>query len=254
MLRILALSLLLSLSSQPSYAIVDSLAGFLVSDEEVYQLGEQSFEEIKKQERISQDEAAQRRVREIGRRIVEVANTDIPFEQWEFVVFDNDQINAFALPGGNVGVYTGLMRVAENDDQLAAVIGHEIAHVTEDHTKERIATSIATTLGTDILAQGAAAIVGGDNPAVREIAGMIVGAGADITLAKPFGRSQESESDAVGLRYMADAGYDPHAAVAFWQNMMQAKGGGGPPAFLSTHPSDQARITALEQQIRQMGY
>ncbi|MEO1017281.1 MAG: M48 family metallopeptidase [Pseudomonadota bacterium] len=237
--------------STPSPAIVDWLSDFVVSDEQVYQLGLKSFEEIKQQEKIADDRAAQRRVQEIGRRIVQASDSTIPADQWEFVVFDSDQINAFALPGGRVGVYTGLIDIAESDDQLAAVIGHEIAHVTQGHAKERITTGI----GTNALVSGASALIGGENPVTQQIADTILGAGAEFGVARPFGRGQESEADTVGLRYMAEAGYNPHAAVEFWQNMTQAKGGaGGLPAWLSTHPADQARINALKQEIKAMGY
>ncbi len=250
-LRALGLALALCLGwIKPSHAIVDLLSELFVSDQQVTQLGEQGFEEIKQQQKISQDLELQRLVKKMGQRIVRVASTDIPPEQWEFVVFDSPEVNAFALPGGHVGVYTGLIDIAENEDQLAAVIGHEIAHVTEGHVKERLTTSMGTSVGVALLAGWLA----GDSGWSDELAS-ILGVGTEYGVARPFGRGQETEADVVGLRYMADAGYDPRAAVSLWQNMMQAKGaGGGLPAWLSTHPADQARIERLEEELTRMGY
>ncbi len=236
--------------STPGQAQLGDLIGLLADDEQVAALGDKTFEQIKQQEKISNDRQAQQRIQTIGRRIVDASDSEIPVEDWEFIVFENDQINAFALPGGHVGVYTGLIDIAESDDQLAAVIAHEIAHVTEDHVQQRIGTSTATDIGASVLA----GVLGGDSPMTQQIANALIGAGAEFGVARPFGRTQESEADTVGLRYMVEAGYDPHAAVEFWQNMMQAKSvQGGLPAWLSTHPADQARIDALKAEIQEMG-
>ncbi|WP_456242977.1 M48 family metallopeptidase [Spiribacter onubensis] len=158
---------------------------------------------------------------------------------WEVTVFDSEQINAFALPGGKIGVYTGLLAVAENQDQLAAVIGHEIAHVMAEHANERMSTQFATTVGL-----GALQVAAGDDPERQELMA-VLGVGAQVGILLPFSRLHESEADEIGLDLMARSGFDPEASVALWRNMAEASGN-GPPAFLSTHPSRDQRIDDLQ--------
>ncbi|MEX0430975.1 M48 family metallopeptidase [Spiribacter insolitus] len=158
---------------------------------------------------------------------------------WEVTVFDSEQVNAFALPGGKIGVYTGLLDVAENQDQLAAVIGHEIAHVMAEHANERMSTQFATTVGL-----GALQVAAGDDPQRQELMA-VLGIGAQVGIILPFSRLHESEADEIGLDLMARAGFNPEASVALWRNMAKASGN-GPPAFLSTHPSRNQRIEDLQ--------
>ena len=159
-------------------------------------------------------------------------------QAWEVSVFESEQVNAFALPGGKMGVYTGLLDVAENADQLAAVVGHEIAHVMAEHANERMSTQMATVVGL-----GAIRIAAGDDPD-RQRAMAALGLGAQVGIILPFSRLHESEADEIGLELMANAGFDPRASVALWQNMAEA-GGDEPPEFLSTHPSKSRRIDDL---------
>lgn len=164
---------------------------------------------------------------------------------WEVLVFKDDTANAFALPGGKIGVHTGLLKVAKNQDQLAAVIGHEIGHVLADHSNERVSTSFATNAGLQVIA----ALTGGGGSAEQQLAMGLLGVGAQYGILLPFSRTQESEADVIGLQLMAQAGFDPRASVALWENMDKAGGGGEPPEFLSTHPSHGTRIKGLQRDM-----
>jgi predicted Zn-dependent protease len=158
-------------------------------------------------------------------------------------VFEDESANAFALPGGKIGVHTGLLEVAKTPDQLAAVIGHEIGHVMAEHSNERVSTAFAANAGVQL----AAALSGTDGPKQQMLMGLL-GLGAQFGVLLPFSRTQESESDEIGLTLMARAGFDPRAAINLWENMAQA-GGAQPPEFLSTHPSHGTRIEDLRAQM-----
>lgn len=205
--------------------------------------GAAAFAEIKAKEKISTEPVPNERVRRVGQRIAQAVGDALPGAQWEFVVFDAPQtVNAFALPGGKVGVYTGLLALAANDDELAIVMGHEIAHVTARHGAERMSQGL--------LAAGLGVALEMSTQGKRNhdllLAGYGVAAGGGMLA---FSRSHESEADYIGIRYAAKAGYDPRAAVSFWLKMAQQSGGSRLPAFLSTHPSSDRRIADLQQWI-----
>jgi metalloendopeptidase OMA1, mitochondrial len=206
----------------------------LLPESQDAQMGLQAYQQIKQETSVSRDPELNRRVQEVGRRIAEVSPH--PEWDWEFTVFANDEPNAFALPGGKVGVYTGLFKVAKNDDQLATVMGHEVAHAIARHGSERMSQGL--------LAQGigALAVGTGVNPQMVEIAAQA----ATLGIILPYSRTQESEADHIGLIYMAEAGYDPREAVKLWQNF-EALGGERPPEFLSTHPAEGTRIQRLQE-------
>lgn len=164
----------------------------LFSGGEMSTLGAQSFEQMKQQEKISQDVKTNQYVQCVANAITKTLGPQPDFEEWEVVVFDSEQVNAFALPGGKIGVYTGLLKVANNQDQLATVIGHEITHVTANHSNERLSTSQLTTIGlsiTDIALEG---------NQYKSIAMAGLGLGAQYGIIMPYGRAQESESDIIG--------------------------------------------------------
>ena len=215
----------------------------LVSPAQEAQMGLSAFDQIKKDEKISTDPAVNARIQRIGKRIAASVGRDIPNAQWEFVVFDSPTVNAFALPGGKVGVYAGLIKLAASDDEIAIVMGHEIAHVTSRHGAER------TSQDSLISGVGLAASLGmgykNVDPAKQALVMQAYGIGSQVGFALPYSRLHESEADAVGLRFAAGAGYDPRAAVTFWQKMAK-QGGEKPPEFLSTHPSDATRIANLQ--------
>ncbi len=163
--------------------------------------------------------------------------------RWEVRVFADEAPNAFALPGGKVGVNTGLLRVASNQHQLAAVIGHEIAHVLEGHSNERVSQGM---LAQSAMSAVEAAVDAG-NPMHGQMLGLL-GAGVQVGVLLPFGREHENEADLLGLEHMARAGFDPRESVGLWRNMAAA-GKGQPPEFLSTHPSHGTRIQNLTRHM-----
>jgi metalloendopeptidase OMA1, mitochondrial len=203
-------------------------------------LGAQAFSEIKQQEKVSTDPAVNARIQRIGKRVAAAVGRDLPNAQWEFVVFDSDQINAFALPGGKIGFFTGLINLAESDDEIAIVMGHEIAHVTSRHGAERQSQAMMLGLG------GVALGVGTRNSDHRDLFMTAYGVGGTLGVLA-YSRDHETEADVVGLRFAAKAGYDPRAAVSFWTKMAEREGGARPPKFLSTHPPSAERIANLRR-------
>lgn len=204
----------------------------LVSDAEMAQMGATAFQQLKQKEPISKDGKSNGYVQCVANAIIrEVGGT------WEVQVFDSKEVNAFALPGGKIGVYTGLLKVAANQDQLAAVIGHEVAHVLAGHSAARVSNQMATQLG---VALGSAAT--GVSPDM-------IGMGANLLLLMPYGRGDETEADVIGLELMAKAGFNPQQAPALWVNMGKASSGNAPPEFMSTHPSNESRIRDLTKHL-----
>ena len=206
----------------------------LMSDTQATKMGLQAYQKILSESKLSKNREMTERVRRIGRRIAAVSGK--PNLKWEFNVIENDTPNAFALPGGKVGVHTGLFKVAKNDNQLAAVMAHEVGHAIARHSAERVSQQMAIQLGL--------AGLGMAGPGVAEYAQLAAQA-STLGIILPFSRKQESEADEIGLMYMARAGYDPRAAVDLWRNF-QAFGGNRPPEFLSTHPAPASRIEDLK--------
>ena len=214
----------------------------LVPDSDVNQAGVQAFSQLKGQTKVSTDPKQNQFVQCVAQAITSVSKSheNAP-AQWEIVVFDTpDQVNAFALPGGKIGVFSGILPVTKSDAQLAAVIGHEVGHVLARHGAERMSQAAVTQEG--LAAAGAA--TGGD-PTI----GAALGLGAQYGVLLPFSRTQESEADHIGLLLMAEAGFDPHQAIDLWKNMDAISGGKAPPAFLSDHPSNPDRISALQAEM-----
>lgn len=206
----------------------------LMPDSEMSQMGLQAFTNIKKETPVETSRGTNSYVQCVGKAITrEVGGS------WEIVVFRDDTANAFALPGGKIGVNTGLLKVAENQDQLATVIGHEVAHVQSQHSNERVSQQFAVEQGLGLIS----AIASPQTATGQTLMGLL-GVGAQYGILLPYSRVQESEADILGLDLMAKAGFDPHESVKLWVNMGKA-GGGKPPEFLSTHPSDRTRISGL---------
>lgn len=212
------------------------------SDEELQQMGQQSFAQYQ-QQLPEVGGATYAYVQCVADAITDEVPAGAGIANWEVRVFKDDSANAFALPGGYIGVNSGLLDVTENQDQLAAVIGHEVAHVLADHANERVSTQAATQTGLSIL-QSAAGLQGATG---EQLMGLL-GAGAKYGVILPFSRTQESEADKLGLDLMAEAGFDPRASIALWQTMA-AQSQGQPPEWLSTHPSNEARMQALRARM-----
>ncbi len=244
MKRLLALlGAALALMSMPACTTVQETGRrqvILMSAAEEASLGAQAFAQIKQEERVSTDPAVNARIQRIGKRVAAAVGRDLPNAQWEFVVFDSDQINAFALPGGKIGFYTGLINLADSDDEIAVVMGHEIAHVTSRHGAERQSQAMLLGLG------GVALGMSMRNNEYRDLFMTAYGVGGTLGVLA-YSREHETEADEVGLRFAARAGYDPRAAVTFWTKMAERESGGRPPRFLSTHPPSQERIANLRR-------
>lgn len=215
----------------------------LMSPSEEAQLGLASFNEMKQEVPVSQDASANALVSEVGRKIAAVA--DLPNANWEFVVFDSPEANAFCLPGGKVGVYTGILQVTKNEGGMATVIGHEVAHAVARHGAERMSEAMLMEAGGQILGVAASGL----QPQTQALIGAAYGVGSQVGRTLPHSRAQESEADQIGLIYMARAGYDPREAVEFWKRFAaysEQAGSGGTPWFLRTHPLDSKRIEQLQ--------
>jgi predicted Zn-dependent protease len=210
----------------------------LFPEDQIAEMGVAAYQQLKDSSPISRNSRLTAYVECVSDQLTRTLDST---EQWEVSVFADDQINAFALPGGKIGVYQGLLDVADNQHQLATVVAHEIAHVLSRHSNERISTQYATSAGLDLVS----VVAGADTPGKQALFGLL-GLGAQVGVLLPFGRSQESEADLVGLELMARAGFDPRQSIDLWQNMIAASDA-SPPEFLSTHPSGESRIRALQE-------
>lgn len=222
----------------------------LVSNEQVIALSLQQYQDFMRTAPVERGTPQAEMVKRIGHRISKAVNTfyksqgyesELQNYQWEFNLVKNKSVNAFAMPGGKVVVFEGLLPITRTEDALAVVIGHEIAHVIAQHSNERISQQIALQYG--------GAVAGGllGNSTGARIGQQVFGLGAQLGVMMPYARKQEYEADEIGLIVMALAGYDPQAAVPFWTRMAQSAQGGASPEFLSTHPTDEKRIARIRQ-------
>jgi predicted Zn-dependent protease len=211
-------------------------AGVLVSEKEVRRAARVEWLSMKKHLSPEPDPRVQNYVQCVANRLIAQLEPEHKQLDWEVVVFDDESINASANPDGKIAVLNGLLKVADTPDSLAAVIGHEIAHATLDHVMDRAKKGART----DMLVLLGSAALGVRQDMLRD--------GATIGLVLPYAREQESQADLVGLTYMAKAGFDPRAAIYLWKNMSAANKN-QPPEFLSSHPSDDARLDAIIKAI-----
>ncbi|MCR6643540.1 MAG: M48 family metallopeptidase [Terricaulis sp.] len=212
----------------------------LIDEAQLQQASLQAWAEMRQQTRTWNNTAAQRRLESVGRRIVNAAGRG--GQSWEFVLFDSAELNAFVLPGGQVGFYRGLYEICEKDDWMATVLGHEVGHVTGRHAAERYSRDVATQTGLQVAGQ----------VTNNQLAMAALGLGAQVGIQLPFSREQESEADILGLNYMHAAGYNPREAIPLWQRMSQS--GARQPEFLSTHPDPANRIARMQAYIQQQGW
>lgn len=208
-------------------------------DTEVATMGATAFSQQKTETPVLKDAKTNAYVQCVAGALL-TGMGQVPSE-WEVVVFDSKDVNAFALPGKKIGVYAGLLPVANNQHMLAAVIGHEIGHVIAKHSNERMSTQFATQQGLSIIQA-----LSGEQTQQKQMIMAALGLGAQYGIILPWGREQESESDIIGLELMAKSGFDPRQTITLWQRMAQANPN-QPPQWLSTHPSNQTRISGLQK-------
>ncbi len=216
------------------------------SDEELAAEAARQFAEMRSSIPLETDRATIDYIHCVATAIVEVLEPQYRDMEWDLAVFDHEAVNAFAMPGGKIGVMTGILAAADNQDRLAAVLGHEVAHVTARHSNERASRSPVAGVGIKV----AAVLLGGGHSGATYTAYEALNAGAALGIMLPFNRAQESEADVIGLEFMARAGFDPRESVPLWQNMAKVHEGETEPAeFLSTHPSNEKRIDSLVSQF-----
>jgi predicted Zn-dependent protease len=210
-------------------------------DDQINQMGLQAFDTLKKEKPVSSNAQYNQIATCIAGAITRETGGN-----WEVVVFEDKSPNAFALPGNKIGVHSGMITLVENQDQLAAVIGHEVGHVLAKHSNERASQELAVNEGLAIVQA-----VGAPQSALGQTAFGLLGVGAQYGILMPYSRVQESEADMIGVDLMAKAGFDPRQSINLWQKMEQASQGQQPIEFMSTHPSNATRIQSLEQHMPQ---
>ncbi len=220
----------------------------LVSQGQLAKLSASAWSDVKEETPVSIDPALNNQLRRVGGRIAKGANRQN--ENWEYAVFDTDEKNAFVMPGGKVGFYRGIMEFSENDDQIAAIMGHETGHVSARHAAERYSQQMAAGVGMQV---ANVALSQRDSRYKGEIAA-ILGIGVQFGIILPFSRKHELEADKLGVDYMHRAGYDVRQSVRLWERMGAEGGGRRQPELLSTHPSPETRVRELDAYIRQRGY
>lgn len=220
-----------------------------VSNEQIFPASFQQYDQFLQENQVVSGTQEAQMIQRVGNKLVTAAERYLNANgyqgfmkdyKWEFHLVKDDQVNAFAMPGGKVVVYTGLLPVVQDETGLAVVLGHEIAHALADHGAQRMSAAELQQLGGAVVGAATA----GQSQSTQQILAQAYGLGTQVGVMLPFSRSQESEADRIGLTLMAIAGYDPDQAAQLWQRM-QAQGGQQPPEFLSTHPSNQTRINNL---------
>lgn len=216
----------------------------LVSSQEINQMALQNFSQVKteatKNKTLNKNPVILKRIQNIAQQLIPLTSIyrqDAPMWDWEVHVITSPELNAYCMPGGKIVFYTGIIeKLKMTDGEIAAVMGHEIAHALREHGRERVSQGLAQQLGLGILASSGK---------VSETTTQLIGQGATLLMILPHSRNQESEADDMGLELMARAGYNPEEAVTLWQKMAQASGEKKPPEILSTHPSDEKRIQSI---------
>ena len=226
----------------------------LVDDSELNTMAASQYKQMIQQGPLSTDAKNTAMVKNVGAKISRAAETylkehglekEISNYHWEFNLIQSDQVNAFCMPGGKVAFYTGILPYCKNENGVAVIMGHEVAHAIAHHSRERASQQLMTSVGGTLLNVGLG--VGGASALTSDVAMAAYGLGSEVGILLPYSRAHESEADRIGLTLMAMAGYDPEGAVAFWERMAAGSSGKGSAAFLSTHPSDQKRIADIKK-------
>lgn len=250
----LFLSVLISVSACSSVPITGRRQLKIVSDATIIQMSLKEYSDFLKENKLSENEKEVQMVVSVGRHIQKAVEEYFSERgmsdllegyQWEFNLVEGEEVNAWCMPGGKVVVYTGLLPVARDEDGLAVVMGHEIAHAVANHGGERMSQALIAQMGGIALA-----VAIRDKPRQTQQLWMTAfGLGAAVGVMLPYSRLHETEADELGLIFMATAGYDPRKAIDFWERMAEKKAGKAPPEFLSTHPADETRIRNIRAMI-----
>ena len=250
------LSMLLFLAACSSVPLTGRKQMLLVSDSEVLSSSLTQYSDYMKPATKSTSKNGSAMVTRVGKKIAAATeqylkNNGLESESknfsWEFNLVKDDQVNAFCMPGGKIVVYEGLMQLVDSDDELAVVVGHEVAHAVAKHSNERMSQQLMAQYGAQIIGQA----LSNKSAAVQQIGNSVYGLGAQYGVMMPFSRKHESEADYMGLVFMTMAGYNPEVAVNFWQKMSAGKSG-ATPEFMSTHPSDATRISDIQKYLPEL--
>ncbi len=246
----LFVSALFLLSSCGSVPITGRKQILLVSDTEVISASLTQYADYMKSAPASTNTKGKAMVTRVGKKIATATeqylknnglNAEVKNFSWEFNLVKDQQMNAFCMPGGKIVVYEGLLNIVSSDDELAVVIGHEVAHAVAKHSNERISQQMLTQYGANAVSKA----LGNKSETIQKIGNTVYGLGSQYGVTLPFSRKHESEADYMGLIFMTMAGYNPQVAITFWQKM--SAGGSTVPEFMSTHPSDATRISDIQK-------
>ncbi|MCC7460766.1 MAG: M48 family metallopeptidase [Proteobacteria bacterium] len=234
----------LSLSSCVTLPETGQKKLLLTSVSQENQMGEEGYKEVISKAKLANNLPAAKVLQRTGSRIAVVTGqSDF---KWEYNLIDDKQLNAWCMPGGKIAVYTGILPFMKTEGGMAAVIGHEVAHATLRHSGQRMTQELGTQM---VLGMAGASLA--NSPYQNQIMAAM-GAGATVGVLLPYGRGHETEADTIGLKYMAEAGYDPREALSFWERFSAATSQGAPPEFLSTHPGGETRINNLKKNMKAM--
>lgn len=251
----LIVTALLLLSSCGSVPLTGRKQILLVSDQEVLASSLTQYSDYMKSAPVSTNAKGKAMVTRVGKKIAAATEqylksngmeAEVRNFAWEFNLVKDDQVNAFCMPGGKIVVYEGLLKLVSSDDELAVVVGHEVAHAVAKHSNERMSQQLMTQYGAQILTQA----LSNKSAAIQKAGSTIYGLGAQYGVTLPFSRKHETEADYMGLIFMTMAGYDPNVAITFWQKM--SAGGASVPEFMSTHPSDATRIKDIQKVLPEL--
>lgn len=226
----------------------------IISSAQMLSLSEAQYKQVLQQSKVITGTTEAKKVTEIGKRLASVVTkyysekgmeAEMANYKWEYNLIESKDVNAWCMPGGKIAVYTGILPVTQNDDALAIVMGHELAHALAEHGKQRIHQQ----LGTELASLGLQGMLAGKPQQTRDAFLSAFGVATTLGYILPFSRKQELEADKLGLQFAAMAGYNPEEAIPLWQRMAALSKGNKPPEFASTHPAEETRIAALQQQM-----
>ncbi|MDR0395475.1 MAG: M48 family metallopeptidase [Tannerella sp.] len=248
---------MLLLASCGSVPLTGRKQVLLVSDSEVLSASLTQYDNYIKKSQKSTDKSKTAMVERVGKKIAAATeeylkqnglSSEVANFKWEFNLIKSNDVNAFCMPGGKIVVYEGLLPLVSSDDELAVVLGHEVAHAVAKHSNERMSQEMLAQYGATVVD----AALSNKSAVVHTIGNTVFGLGAQLGVMLPYSRKHELEADYMGLVFMTMAGYNPDKAVLFWQKMSAATGNTNMPDFMSTHPNDNKRIMEIQRYLPEM--